>query len=404
MASLTELRGQNIAIRTTVTDGAAVTAETDRGGAPVKVEALTRSPELLIVLVQDALLPSDYPGVRRFVADIFRAKPAATTIKLGVLRHGGVLDIDSSVRSGAALQTILRNTIPDNDASIPANDIDYFGGLATSLEVSASSWGLTVVIGRIPDAPNDRESDLSRFAGAWFIRKFVEQKRSLVLWDPSGAQPPQLADWLTRNTGGSICFDAAELVTLLGDATQLASLNWQPVAPSRGFGIQIARIKGLAENSDLPEVPVIATKSLAALPSIQDYVSMRAYIRQAEALLSGVTPDLALAGASLAKALAINPADAQGVKLGIALAEKTKDRAGEISLLETAVELTPADAEMWMKLGDLRYLENNFATAEPALLRARELGMKTLASLKSWGESGLNGRICRAPPNTSVKA
>jgi tetratricopeptide (TPR) repeat protein len=389
LASLAQVRGQNIAIRTTLIDGATVTAETDRGVTPVKVEALTRAPELLIVLAQDALLPADYIGVRKFVADVFRTKPLGTTIQLAVLRHSGMLDINSPVRSTAALQTVLRNTVPDDDASLPASDIDYLGGIATSLDASASSWGFTVVIGRIPDAPQDREASLSRFAGAWFINKFVDQKRSLVFWDPSGSQSPQLADWLTRNTGGSTCFNAADLGTLLASPAQLASLNWDAGALSRGFEARMARIKGLGENSDLPEVPV-TTKSLNTLPSIQDYISMRADTRQAEALLSGANPDLALAHALLAKALAINPADPQAVKFGIALAEKAKDRAEEIPLLETAVELTPDDAEMWATLGDLRYLENNLAMAEPALVRARELGVKRAGLFEELGRIRLD--------------
>jgi hypothetical protein len=62
-------------------------AVTERGEIPVKVNLLQRSPDLLIVLAQDALLREDYPNIRKYVADIYKAAHIDVAIQLGILRH-----------------------------------------------------------------------------------------------------------------------------------------------------------------------------------------------------------------------------------------------------------------------------------------------------------------------------
>ena len=86
--------------------------------------------------------------------------------------------------------------------------------------------------------------------------------------------------------------------------------------------------------------------------------------------------------ADLERALQINPSDRQALRLSIAQAALETNVSAEIPLLTTALELTPAEATLWSRLGDLQFAQKDFPAAETALLRARELG----ASGARWSE------------------
>ena len=338
--------GQNIAVRANVPPDL---------GATVRVEGLPRAPELLIIAAQDDLRPNEYAEVRKFANSVFRATHDVVDIRFGLLSNGALVDLKGPFGSIAELQSALKGISTGTPSAAP----NLLPGLITSLGAIPSSWGFTVVLGHAPE--------LDRYSSAWLLRNLIEQKRSLTWWDPAGAPNETSLRATTAASGGAVIDDADQLARMITDPGQLFGISWSFTGPSKGFELR---------DQQLPQLgtfPILFSR-MPHVPSIEEYRELRQKTSRAAEILKTGASNLSEAQSCLERALAINPVDDQALTLGIDLWERLRQPEREIPLLQLATEMSPGDAVLWAKLGNIEYDEADLPAAEAALLKARELG------------------------------
>ena len=336
---------------------APVSAATPAGEVPVRFQKLERTPDLLVLLAADCLNAEDYDGIRKSIAGLWKAGPEATPVRFALFRPGLPLDIAGPFRSASELQTTLRKLKAPIDTMACLTGSEFFERLAEALAHEPSNWGITVAIGRIPSI----EPSLLNYTSAWLIRQCLVGKRSLLLQDLSD-QPSPMGDIVARATGAPAMAD-------LLDPGPLTAIDWDRFPLSHGFDLQNVVLKGLPA---LTALPVIAAAPDAAIPSPAKFAELRAAVNAGD----------------FAKALAANPSDREAV----ALALTSASGASAIPLLETSVELSPAETASWSKLGDLKFAAKDYAGAELALIRAKELGAESARASEQLGRIALESK------------
>ena len=385
LSILQPLHAQNAVIRTARLPDHPVRVVTPFGDTNASVSRLDSSPNLLIAIAKDTLSSDDYPEIRRLIASLYKTLHADTIVRIAVIHAGLGIDIAGPFRNPSELQTLLRNTTPDTDSPTLRDAAVFIPLLAGELDRDPPLWGATLILGRIPDFPPTLNPSVSQYAAAWLTRKSVAQKRTLLFRDISGSPLPQWAVFATQATGGMVFAARDDPAAFLAHPAQLAAVSWETPRPSVGFDLQMASLQGFDEypNLALPSVPGKST-----LPDPAAYIELTKLIEALKTAPAGTDP--AALKASLDRALAINPADRDIVTIGLNFANTHNDPEGEIDLLRTAVELTPNDAALWTRLGNLHFARKDFAASEPSLLRARTLGAKDARSAEQLGRIGLN--------------
>jgi Flp pilus assembly protein TadD len=354
-------QAQDVAIRTAVAPASIPEAQ---------ITELARTPEVLILISPDVLVSEDWDSFRTFTLAIFQALQADVSLRLGVIREGSV-DLAGPFRSVQEVRALLRKSPFDAPSPGPPAAASFMAGVATSLRSLPSEWGYTLIAGHIPQFADGTDPEVEKYAIAWLTRQFIAQRRSLLFWDPLGIPVTAWAQALSRNTGGFVFQQPAELAQNLLAQQTLTGVTTGLQPPASGFRLDSIQVAGVS-------MPVIASRN-TAIPPIGQFAELRSLTGRIKSTLSNRnagSSELAAARAGLEKALSINPADWTAVSLGISLTDQQKDVAAEIPLLQEAVELQPADANLWLTLGNLEYDRNDLASAETNLLQARKLGVK----------------------------
>ena len=328
------------------------------------VSARDRTPELLILMVGAPGL-ADRATQRRLADILFSRSNAAWSVRLGIF-HGSQLEIGGPFRSAAEFQTVLRKTWDDAQAIAvqPDDAMRFADELTAALEPLPSDWGYTLIVGRMPEFPS---AEVAQYAALRLTRAFTKQKRSLLFRDPAGLPAPQWAETLARDTGGGICREWSDLADYLADGTQPFVIDWEDRPYTRGFEIETAILSGSGDFPPLT-IPDVRAPASLALPPVAEYAELRR-----------LTADMAARGGASGwpeteRALAINPADRDAVRLGLDLALKDKSPDKELSLLSMALELAPGDARLSIRMGDLQYSFNRFEEAEKSLVQGHQGG------------------------------
>ena len=378
--AIQRMDGQLAVIRTTSLPNHAVQVVTPFGETSASVTRLDPSPDLLIAIAKDTLAQDDYPEIRRLIASLYKSLHSDTIVRVAILRQGAGLEIAGPFRSAAELQTVLRRTTPDSESPTVRDAGLFIPALADGADPDPPRWGAMLVLGRIPDFPLTVSPSVSQYAAAWLGGKTIAQKRTLLFRDISGSPLPQWAVFAAGATGGIAFAPGEDPAAILAAPSQFAAVSWDTRPPTSGFDVQMARIIGF---DDLPNLALPSISGRSVLPDPRAYLELAA-LREALRAAPGDADPATLKG-TLDKALAINPSDREAVAFGIGLAKRRGDATGEVALLATAVELTPNDAALWSRLGDLQYERRDFGASERALVRARELGAREAASSEKLG-------------------
>ncbi len=363
-------QAQDFAIRTAVASASIPDA---------RITELTRTPDVLILISPDVFEPEDWDSFRTFTLAIFQTLHADVSLRLGVVREGSV-DLAGPFRSVQEVRAVLRKSPFDVPSTARPGAASLMAGVATSLQSVPSEWGYTLIAGHIPQFPDGADPEVEKYAVAWLTRQFIAQKRSLLFWDPLGIPVTAWAQALSRNTGGFVFQQPAELAQNLLSQQTLAGVTEGLQPPASGFRLDSIEVAGVS-------MPVIASPN-TAIPSIAEFTDLRSLTGRIKSTLSNRnagSPELTAASADLEKALSINPADWTAVSLGISLTDQQKDVDAEISLLQKAVELQPGDANLWLTLGNLEYDRKDLPSAETNLLQARKLGAKSARIAEQLG-------------------
>lgn len=373
LSGTTLAHAQDLVVRTSASP-ASISATAESGKSHAVVNQIARTPELLILLSQEALKPEDLAPLQTFVIAVFQELHSKVGVRIGVI-NGGKVDMAGPIHFTREIRTILRTIRPDSAQPGAPEATSWLDGIATPLESIPSEWGYTLIAGHIPKLPGGTDPDVEKYAIAYLTRQFIAQKRSLLFWEPGTAPPAEWTQILSRDTGG-FSFQQPEGLagSLSSQETSIGiTLNLQP--PSRGF--RLDSISG----DNIPELASVSTPLIVSgipkIPSIAEFAELRRLTAGINSVVADQNADitrLTAARDDLKKALNINPADWTAVRLGIALTDRQRDVEAEIPLLEEAVELMPRDANYWVALGNLQYERKDFVPAEASLLRARQLG------------------------------
>ena len=159
--------------------------------------------------------------------------------------------------------------------------------------------------------------------------------------------------------------------------------------PRKGYHLHTVEL--LDERSEnIASFPWIGTHSAASLPNLASFASLRdAVTRAAEALKSATAErEVREVCTPLASALAINPRDAQALRLGADVYVRLQQHGTAAELLNNLSEILPADGRLLAELGHHEYASGNFEAANKALMRSVELkaasavGLEELARIR----------------------
>lgn len=398
LSGLTLVQAQDLVVRTSAAPASAISVTSDSGKSDARVSEIARTPELLILVSPDALNPEDLTPIQTFTIALFQELHSKVPIRIGVINGGGV-DIAGPIRSAQEIRTALRAAHFDTFQPKALEPAPLMAGIAASLESIPSDWTYTLIAGHMPQFPGSMDPDVEKYAIAYMTRQFVARKRSLLFWDPSAAPIAPWTQILSRDTGGFPFHQPADLAAGLGlQETTLIGISPNLRPPAKGF-----RLDSIASDS-IPELAGVSTplivSSNPSIPAISQFAELRTLTGRINSALSdpnAPAPALTAARDDLDKALGINPADWTAVSLGITLTSRQRDAAAEIPLLAEAVELRPANTDLWRTLGTLQYDRADFAPAEASLLHARQLGATGALISEQLEESAMPPRITLTP-------
>jgi tetratricopeptide (TPR) repeat protein len=348
----------------------------DLANTAVNSREISRTPDVLIVLSAEFLSDEDFVDAQRTVLTTFQALRGKIPFRLGVVR-GAAIELAGPFRTDRELRAALRATRLEPGTPQVATAAPFLMGLADSLESIPSNWGFALLIGRMPPLTVfSDDSEVGKYAIAWLTRRFLNQKRSLLFWEPSATSIASWAQTLTRNTGGFVARQPAELAQdLMADETLVAVDISRPL-PIRGFRLDSLSISGIPEVA----TPIaLISASTPALLEIDQFIELRKLTEALDRIISNSSSadsELSSSRLALEKALALNPSDWTALSLGMKLMDRQHNPAGKLPLLRYAVDLNPDDVDLWQSRGDIEYESGDFTSAESSLLRAAQLGAK----------------------------
>jgi tetratricopeptide (TPR) repeat protein len=366
---------QDLVVRALTAAPASTLITVESGQSDARINPITRTPDLLILLSPDALGSEDLGSVQTFMIALFQGLHSKIPIRLGVI-DGGSVSIAGPFHTAPEMRAAFRGVHFEALTVPPADTPSLMTALAASLDSIPSDWGYTLIAGHVGQFQNAGPG-IENYAVAWLTRKFAAQKRSVLFWEPPGVPSPAWTQIVSRNTGGFGFDQPAELAQTLLSPEYLIELIPNLKPPAHGFRLDSIDAESIPELAGV-HTPVIASST--AIPAIAQFAELAMLTRHIETVLADTnasTAELASAREDLEKALGINSADWTAVKLGISLTERQKDIPGELPLLEEAVELKPDDAGLWQTLGDLEYDRRDFVHADTSLARARDLGVRS---------------------------
>ncbi len=337
--------------------------------AEVKSVPVQPGKGIVIAVLGDTIRADDWSHLRDEVAAFYQATSDKETIRIATLTGGGVRfagPFSSAALLRSALDEMNRPT-PGTPRMIAPDAL--YTQMGTAGSQLGSSWSATILVGRFPDVP----PDLLPYTQAWLSGRLRTAKVRVYYWQMSGGAAGVM-DATVRTTGGlRLTNGLSGSADLVAAGLEFHEVSWQnPVVPG-GFRLCPTTLGG-AGGEMSPFLNILATAG--AEPTIERYGVLREKTRAvAEALRQ---PQLSQqqagqADADLTDALAINSHDEEALRLGVDLYKRSANDAKLAAVLDGLTALAPDDVALFHDLGRTRYRMQDWAAAERALSRAREL-------------------------------
>ena len=358
--------------------------ETYAGKVDAVVSSVKPAGSITILLLMDSLSSAEMDGVKKDLLSLYsslRGHP----LRLAVLRRGAI-GVAGPFATRTQLKSALSEVAGDSPASassvpvsvtsassIPAERL--LDHLSASVGQLGANWSRVLLIGELPPL----EASAREYASSLLLRAFGTAHVQVSWYASSGGDDGWLPLFLA--TGGTLIRGSlSDFSQAVNDPAQsYFQVDWATPAPSLGFVLFRSVLSDL-QGHVLLDTPDVAASPSAVLPSIEQYATMRAKVREAAELLAqGAMTDTDAQSIrdDLQTALEFNPRDPESLLTAAAFYEKVEDYASAVRERAALTEVRPSDAASFAALGHTLVLAADFDAAEAPLERALHSKLRT---------------------------
>lgn len=347
-----------------------VAARTCLGDAEVQATPVETPHDVVIAVMAETLSADDLIQFQKEVAAFYQAARNKSTLRLAAI-SGDAVQFAGPFKTRSQLLaslTDLAHAAPEGAA--PLKPLQTYSNLARVLPQLGSDWSTVILAGRFPRV----DPELAPYTAAWLATQLRVARLQASYWTPEDRS--DILDSALLATGGARLDDGlSPLAQILARPSARWEVSWQGPAPAAAFRVCPATWIG-SDGQTVATVPAIAAAAGVVLPDIEHYALLREKIRS----LTAVTrqPELsaleaAQAEADLNAALKISPRETETLRLGAALYRLSKSDEKLAPILTSLTELDPAQPALFAELGHTLFRSREFASAEHALSKARDL-------------------------------
>jgi len=380
--------------------------QTYAGKVDPVILAVKPAAPVTVVLLTDSLSPAELDSVKKDLLTLY-ASLHGHPLRLAVLRNGAF-----GVAGPFGSRTQLKNALSEVTSGVDSSTTAALAAATTAVPASASpadgtlasaaskaqaatavspalldnlyasagqfgaDWSRVLLIGELPPL----EATAKEYAAGLLAQAFGAAHLQISWYAFSGGDDGWLP--LFQSTGGSIIRGAlTDFSQAANDASQsYYQVNWTPPVPSAGFVIFKSVLSDLMAQTVLETRDIAASATSLPLPSVQQYVTMRAKSAEAAQLLAQDSlPDASSQTIrdDLLDALGTNPRDPYTLIVAADFFERTKDYAAAARQRTALTEVQPTDPAAFASLGHTLVLASEFDAAETPLQRALALNLRT---------------------------
>jgi tetratricopeptide (TPR) repeat protein len=310
---------------------------------PVQLAAVEPDPGTTLLLYADTLRAEDAASVRKFASDVQAKAPKGQSLAVALVTGDGVSTLGpfkTAAQLNRALAEMTGAFARDTSSLTPARFYDSLpGALRTLYGDTEQNWPSLKVVANFPAL----SSDVEEFAAVVWSRVLSSRHVRATFWSPSGTIPTAFEQVNALTGGGEGPLQVGTYV----ESTPLKS------------GFVLGKAKLYVGDMEPVSVGWLSVASGFSLPSVETYAEFRK-LRTA-----------ALAGESDASAaLALNPRDAELLRLAANAFTGRKEWTRASESLEGLAELEPENGSLLAELGHVLFLTGRMDAAEARLQRA----------------------------------